>query len=997
MDKTIFFLNFKHWLLILICLFSGIAVFAQDGMLQPNYMQYQNNSSYIARSTAFKQEIARLEINIVRPGKSPLSITQVPRLERDDILKIKMLDDQINGIKPDQSGYDWTFLVAFINPSRNNDRLTSVSEEIRFKKTGWYREYSFRVPYDSQPIFFLYPKPNYRDRILKMIDKNQDELKKIGEKTIELATTYEKIGTFLSELQKVVYRNQYYQMYGNNGIYNGYSINGSLNGTGNYPGFNSTFTLDQMVERLAQNFNIQLPNCWQNGNSPYGGIGTYNPYGMQQDFTTRASCVAKSVRLEDLDMSISRMIQEGGIFAAAQLAQKYPQIAQWINIAAIAVDLILKIAKKAPLKLVPTLVGNNGSQGQSVGYYQRNLTAQQDMSGSTETAPNTTATYVSPSYSSSPSSSERVKVSVYSETLPSDNNQVTAYPFIINKWEADSDPNLISLPIPALAESCLRPGQNILRSVDLMKDWMSDPYTQDFRLKISSPSGFYREIPLQKNIGLGGWEFNLAMQDFESFPKINIPLESYIVGKRGFNEIRSPNFELPLPSPAKWEIAPESQNEFIIGGKRTIILKNLNGNCKCLQTAVFKPSFGGQFIFEAGRRENGIQISDDGSLATFNIDVSTFSSGAGKLELRQYNGETTTLNLELYPTPPQIDSLKVYRGDRRAIITGTRLEQIRAVKINGNVGIIEGGSLNNELNRQTSEKVQSLSETSTEPIQSPVNVSITERTLIFDEPSLWRGSNTVSMELELFGNRTIEISKTFEFLSSRPAIATNDAKEVEALATGNFVVHRNALAQSVLEKSPVFLIEPSQITVIGQNTLTDYDFKLENLSVETRIENSQFVASELPSTNFEVLDWKSLKVTFQIDEKLLRILGGKRLQFRIRDRVRGDSDWFTIRQTFVRLPYITAVDCAADKKGNCELKGENLEYINQISIDGGKSWTVRDSTLLNLRSTPDGKQSILIPALQNKKLLQIKLRDYPSGEGITVTDFSFTNFSKGKS
>jgi len=188
-----------------------------------------------------------------------MSITQVPRLEKNDVLKVKMLDEAVNGMKPDQSNFDWTFLVAYINPGRNSDSENSVSQEIQFRKTGWYNEYTFTVPYDSQPVFFLYPKPKYRAKILNLIAKNQEEIRKIGEKTIEISDAYAKIGSFLSELQYVINRNQSYGAYGS---YNAYNPYGNYNygttdpNTTTTPSFNLNMFMDQAVERLARSFNI---------------------------------------------------------------------------------------------------------------------------------------------------------------------------------------------------------------------------------------------------------------------------------------------------------------------------------------------------------------------------------------------------------------------------------------------------------------------------------------------------------------------------------------------------------------------------------------------------------------------------------------------------------------------------------------------------------------------------------------------------------------------
>jgi hypothetical protein len=525
-----------------------------------------------------------------------------------------MLEEQVNGMKPDQSNWNWTFLVAFINPGLNKEKEKSVSQEIQFRKTGWYREYSFTVPYDSQPVFFLYSKPNYRSKILSLINKNQEDIRKIGEKTIELSGAYAKIGSFLNELQGVVnmssggmyggyggyggygssYGGTYGSTYGGStyggstyggsygGMYGGYGSYGS-SGTQQGYNFNLNLFMNQSVERLARSFNIQLPQCWQNGG--YGGYGGQNNfYGVSPDFVGRSQCVAKSVRLEDFDISVSRMLQQGGMLAAAQLTQKYPQLAFWINVAAAALDFILKITKKAALRIVPTVTSTSDNPAQGNYGYQ-------------------TAAAFSPNpaapggVSGAPANS--VKISLYAEAPPSDSGFVTAYPLVLQKWQANPDPEVISLPTPVLADACLHPGQNILRSTDLLTDWTADTFTKDFKLVVSSPNGFRKEFPLKKNVGLSGWELNVTKEDLNSFPKINMTLESVVTGMRGFNEIRSPKFDLPLPVGGSWEVDGQSQKKFAVGEKRIVTLRNQLGNCKCLQAVVYKPSFGGQFVFRS--------------------------------------------------------------------------------------------------------------------------------------------------------------------------------------------------------------------------------------------------------------------------------------------------------------------------------------------------------------------------------------------------------------
>lgn len=933
---------------------------------QNNFMINQPNNNYMANSTTFKQEIARMEISVVRAGKTPLSITQVPRLEKDDILKVRLLDEQVNSLKPDQSNFDWTFLVAYINPGRNSDSNKTVSEEINFRKRGWYKEYSFVIPYDCQPIFFLYPKPQYRSKILSLVNKNQEDIKKIGEKTLEIADAYAKIGMFLNELQGVVYRNYYRGLYNNN-TYNGMYGVGNLNTLGG----NDSFLAEQAIERVAKSFNIQLPSCWGTGsyggggyygnmpynNTPYNTGGYYNnyQYGMGNDLMSRVQCVARTVRVEDFDISVGRMLQQGGVFAASQLAQKYPQIAFWINIAAVAVDFIVKLTNKAPLRIVPTVVTANENQ-----MANSPMMSSPMQSGSADT-PST-------------------KISLFAEAQPNDSGFVTAYPLVFHKWQANADPNLITLPMPVMMDSCLHAGQNIIRTTDIVNDWMTDNFTKDFQLTLSSANGFQKDFPLKKNVGFGGWELNLTKEDLNSIPKINMRLDARITGKRGFNKIQSPDFNIQMTSISNWAIEGNSQKSFTIGGKRIITLKNQNGNCRCLETAIYKPAFGGEFVFDAKR----LVYSPDNQSVSFEVDTTSFPVGAGQLELRQFGGDSTVLNLNVYPTPPAISNVKVAKGDTQATIIGERLEQVQAIRINGRRAVIKGMT---GLDYMNSTNINIQPPTGNQIGMNNIPTALNEKTFVFEDSNQWQDSNNVSLEIELNDQRVFQIPNVFAVSSARPTISANNAKEVEA-----FVVNRqinSVKAVNNFADLPILPIETSEIGINIQNALTDFDFKIENLRIETRIENTQTNPFTIGDVDFEVLDWRSIRLNIRLNDQAKKMLGGRRIQFRICDKQRGNSDWYSIKQTFVRLPQALSVKCLNKQ---CELTGKGINYIQQISLDEGKTWFPQEPTGLVAKSAENGLETATIPNLTvAKKSIKIKLRDFPMSDGFVMTTSTMPN------
>ena len=167
------------------------------------------------------------------------------------------------------------------------------------------------------------------------------------------------------------------------------------------------------------------------------------------------------------------------------------------------------------------------------------------------------------------------------------------------------------------------------------------------------------------------------------------------------------------------------------------------------------------------------------------------------------------------------------------------------------------------------------------------------------------------------------------------------------------------------------------MTVSVKSILADYGFKAENTSIETRIENGQVGENALPQPTFEVLDSFNLRINFTLSEQYQQFLAGRRLQFRIRDRIRGDSDWYTIKQTFVRIPEISSVSCSGTK---CKITGKGLDYIGQVSTDGGSVW----QPPLTVQLTSDGKSFMEIQGVKNKSLLRIKLRDFQKTDGLPI-------------
>ncbi len=589
---------------------------------QPYYNQQgdpnQNDENFTAKSP-YKLEIAKLEANVYRPGEEPIPLSQIPRLNQGDVLKVKISNEAVNGVMPHQSNWDWTLLVAFINPSRNNASEETVSREVRLKDVGWYNDNFFTVPYDSQPMIFLYPKPKYRKQILDLISKRPDDIREMGEKVIEISSAYGHISSFLSQVQYMMSQPEGY----GNGL------------------------LEQSIEGMARTFGVQLPSCWSSYGGYSGGYGGYgsgytSSYPGYNNLASRAQCISRNIRMEDLNYSVGRMISQGGLMALAQLRQSHPEISKWIAIAAVAIDFIMKLTRKSAIRIIPALVstpdnpiftqqgyyqggfyggggngyynggGNNYNNGGNA-YYQGGTPG----NGFTQNNP-----------------ADVNKISLLANYQPTDKQFVTVYAYVPHKWQPEVDPKIANLYAPQMTEPCFHAGKNILRNMDLRVEWLSDTFTRDFKLVLNDKNGWKKDFVLRKNLGLNAWEAEISKEDIAALPKNNV-FDAKITGKRGFTTIESPTFQIPIANGGAFEatIRPNSNGKSIVNLRRT------GGDARCSQNIVYKSSTGQPIIFPITKENSFLRMTPDGSEVAFEVEAAANPMGES-VQVQLFGGET---------------------------------------------------------------------------------------------------------------------------------------------------------------------------------------------------------------------------------------------------------------------------------------------------------------------------------------------------------------------
>ena len=104
----------------------------------------------------------------------------------------------------------------------------------------------------------------------------------------------------------------------------------------------------------------------------------------------------------------------------------------------------------------------------------------------------------------------------------------------------------------------------------------------------------------------------------------------------------------------------------------------------------YKPSFGGEFTFVARASSNPLNFSENGTEAWFDIDTTHFRPGQGTFELKSYgnNNPPQNLRVNLYPRPPKLTKLLIHKGDKQITLEGARIDQIKAITVNGKNGYL---------------------------------------------------------------------------------------------------------------------------------------------------------------------------------------------------------------------------------------------------------------------------------------------------------------------
>jgi hypothetical protein len=188
----------------------------------------------------------------------------------------------------------------------------------------------------------------------------------------------------------------------------------------------------------------------------------------------------------------------------------------------------------------------------------------------------------------------------------------------------------------------------------------------DLSLHIETKKGAV-DLPVKADPGEGG----LALyKPVPLFPTDEVT--GVIRGKWGFDDWEGPTYHLLIAQSGKWSAASSDALALVVGREDTIHFRG--GNCLCVDKVVQKGSSPVPLTWKSPQTDTLVTT----------IPMAGAAPGPVKVEIWQFGlDKPDTITLNAYAEAASLDRLTFSAGDPDAVLTGTRLDEVAKVALNG--------------------------------------------------------------------------------------------------------------------------------------------------------------------------------------------------------------------------------------------------------------------------------------------------------------------------
>jgi hypothetical protein len=190
----------------------------------------------------------------------------------------------------------------------------------------------------------------------------------------------------------------------------------------------------------------------------------------------------------------------------------------------------------------------------------------------------------------------------------------------------------------------------------------------DLKLHIESSSGPI-DLPVSADAAQGG----MAVQTIpHTLPPGN--LTGVVRGKWGFDNWEGPRYNLHSAEPGNWTVAADDRSALVVGRADTLHL--LGDNTLCVEKV--------DQVLPDGRTQDLTWKSSLPETLEINVPLKDSAPGPITLQVRQYGlDHPDSVPLQAYAEAASLDRLSLSAGDNTALLTGTRLDEVAQISLDG--------------------------------------------------------------------------------------------------------------------------------------------------------------------------------------------------------------------------------------------------------------------------------------------------------------------------
>jgi hypothetical protein len=445
----------------------------------------------------------------------------------------------------------------------------------------------------------------------------------------------------------------------------------------------------------------------------------------------------------------------------------------------------------------------------------------------------------------------------------------------------------------------------------------STEYAHDIILRVSDPSGHKLEFPTKPDAASGGFVVDSHARAAANLDK---QLTGALHGLWGFDSFDGPSFRLQNSHPATWTVETPDQAALIVGREDTIRFRS--DAAACVENVSVKNS--------EGKALRATWTSLGPGELEVKIPLKEESPSKLAMMVKQYSGgKPDEVELHSYSEAAQFDNLATHAGDSQGILTGTRLDEVAAIDLNG-VHLVPSA-----------------------PVTRAENKDQLQLSAVQQNASALKAGEESTAKVTLKDARVFSLQTTVGAARPKAMLVSKS-------------IQRGASTSTIRLSNEDELPQVGKLSFFVKSEMPEAFPRTEKIEVAT-VDSSSDALLSFSDGSLIAQDTKTVMAVLDPAKSFGPSTFGP-LRFRPIDG-ENKGDWAPL-VTLVRLPNLKEIHCPSSPDKQCTLTGTNLFLIDSVASDPQFQHAVPVPV-----GFADATLSVPRP---NGTLLFIKLRDDPS-------------------